>query len=221
MPTTSPVNESIDGPDPGPGPTAEPVDGRTARAVRTRQAIVDACIALVEQGELRPTAPRIAGVAGVSVRSVFQHFDDLDTLFLAVGHRMVERIRALVLPIDNTRPLAERLPEFIEQRCAINEFVSPIRTAAMVHAPTSDAINELFRNGHGFYRAQVAEVFAPELEAAGDQREAAFMGLMVSSSWPTWNLLRTVERQSVDEARDAILSLVTAILDGMAGGAAS
>jgi AcrR family transcriptional regulator len=213
VPTTSPVNESIDGPEPGP----EPVDGRTARAVRTRQAIVDACIALVEQGELRPTAPRIAGVAGVSVRSVFQHFDDLDTLFLAVGNRMVERIRSLVLPIDNTRPLSERVPEFIEQRCAINEFVSPIRTAAMVHAPTSDAINELFRNGHGFYRAQVAEVFAPELEAAGDQREAAFMGLMVSSSWPTWNLLRTVERKSAEEARESIQSLVTAILDGMAG----
>ena len=37
-----------------------PVDGRTARALRTHESIVDACISLVEDGDLRPTAPRIA-----------------------------------------------------------------------------------------------------------------------------------------------------------------
>jgi hypothetical protein len=42
-----------------------PLDGRSARALRTREAIVDACIGLVEEGELRPTAPRVAERAGV------------------------------------------------------------------------------------------------------------------------------------------------------------
>ena len=32
------------------------IDGRTARAVRTREAIVDASIALVDEGDVRPTA---------------------------------------------------------------------------------------------------------------------------------------------------------------------
>ena len=102
------------------------MDGRTARGVRTRAAIVDACIGLVEEGEIRPTAPRIAEVAGVSVRSVFQHFDDLDTLFVAVGQRMVARLAELIQPIAPALRFEDRLEAFVEQRCAINEVMSPI-----------------------------------------------------------------------------------------------
>src|SRR5918999_531322 len=82
------------------------VDGRTARAVRTRNAIVDATIALVEEGDLRPTAPRVAERAEVSVRSVFQHFDDLDSLYAAVAERLYQRVRGLVsADLDQSLPL--------------------------------------------------------------------------------------------------------------------
>ena len=39
---------------------ALPSDGRAARAARTRAAIVDALLALLEEGDLQPTANRIA-----------------------------------------------------------------------------------------------------------------------------------------------------------------
>ena len=125
MPSTPQLDEL------SPGAAHQPLDGRTARAVRTRDALVDATIALVEEGDLRPTAPRIAERAGVSVRSVFQHFDDLETLFGAVGARMVERLSELVRPVDPGAPLAERIPAFVVQRCRVNEAVSPINRAAI------------------------------------------------------------------------------------------
>src|SRR3546814_6231042 len=64
---------------------AAPVDGRTLRAMRTREAIFDATFSLIDEGDLRPTAPRVAERAGVSVRSVFQHFDDLESLHAEIG----------------------------------------------------------------------------------------------------------------------------------------
>ena len=87
----------------------EPIDGRTARAVRTKDAIVDATLALIDDGDLRPTGPRIAERAGVSVRSIFQHFDDLDALFSAVGERVATRIVALLHPIDPTMALPDQI----------------------------------------------------------------------------------------------------------------
>ena len=54
--------------------------------------------ALLEQGDLRPTAPRVAEAAVVSVRSIFQHFDDLETLHAAVAERLVERVSLLLVP---------------------------------------------------------------------------------------------------------------------------
>src|SRR5437870_4843088 len=75
--------------------TGASADGRTARGQRTRAAVVDALLALLEEGDLRPPAPRIADRAGVSLRSVFQHFADRETLFAAVAAAQLERMRAV------------------------------------------------------------------------------------------------------------------------------
>lgn len=206
MPSTPQLDEL------SPDAVLQPLDGRTARAVRTRDALVDATIALVEEGDLRPTAPRIAERAGVSVRSVFQHFDDLETLFSAVGARMVERLSELVRPVDPDAPLAERIAAFVAQRCRVNEAVSPINRAAILHAPGSDTISHQFQQGHAFSSAHLAEVFATELDAAGDRRAALSDALIVVCSWSTWNLLRTLEDRSVAEATDAVLGMVRLVL---------
>lgn len=206
MPSTPQLDELT------PGHAHQPLDGRTARAVRTRDALVDATIALVEEGDLRPTAPRIAERAGVSVRSVFQHFDDLETLFSAVGARMVERLSELVGPIDPQAPRAERIAEFVAQRCRVNEAVTPINRAAILHAPGSDTISRQFQQGHAFGAAHLAEVFAVELDAAGPRRGAISDALLVVCSWTTWNLLRTLEDRSVEAATDAVRAIVELLL---------
>src|SRR5262245_42069407 len=86
-------------------PVTGGIDGRTARSMRTKAAIVDACLALVDAGDLRPTAPRVAEKAGVSVRSVFQHFADLDSLFAAVGDEAVSRLKNRGLHLDPDEPV--------------------------------------------------------------------------------------------------------------------
>src|SRR5262245_64117599 len=98
-----------------------PADGRAARAARTREAIVDASVALIEEGDLRPTAPRIAERAGVSVRSVFQHFVDLPSLHTAVIERVVERLALLVVSVDPGLGLADRITAFAYHRASLLE----------------------------------------------------------------------------------------------------
>jgi len=178
-----------------------PVDGRTARAVRTRDAIVDACIALVDGGDLRPTAPRIAEEAGVSVRSVFQHFDDLETLFAAVGERVVLRLSRLIVPIDPSLALEDRITSLVSQRANLLEVVTPIRRAASAHSVGSAEIGRMFQAGHCFLRQQVSAVFAPELERAGEGAGVLLDSLDVVLAWSTWETLRLLEGRSEDEAR--------------------
>jgi TetR/AcrR family transcriptional regulator, regulator of autoinduction and epiphytic fitness len=167
-----------------------PTDGRTLRAVRTREAIVDATIALLEDGDLRPTAPRVAARAAVSVRSVFQHFDDLETLHAAVAERLVERVAVLVLPVDPDLPLAERLDRFVRQRGLLLEAVTPIRRAAEVHGPFSLEITARLRDGQEFLRAELIHTFGPELDAAGAHRQDVLDVLDAALSWPTWDGFR-------------------------------
>ena len=97
---------------------------------------------MVEEGDLRPTAPRVAERAGVSVRSVFQHFDDLPSLYSALSHRVAERMEALVVPVDPTLPVEARVTAFVAQRAAMVEAMTPFRRAAQVHGPFSPQVRE-------------------------------------------------------------------------------
>ena len=115
-------------------------DGRTVRAERTRQALVDALLALLYEGQLQPTAERIAARAGVSECSLFQHFADREALYQAVAVEQYERIVPTLEPIDEALPLAERIDAFVEQRARLLETVTPVRRAALLLEPESEVV---------------------------------------------------------------------------------
>jgi AcrR family transcriptional regulator len=193
------------------------MDGRTARALRTREAIVDASIALVDEGDLRPTAPKIAERAGVSVRSVFQHFEDLEGLYAAVADRLVERLGHLRITVDPNAPLAERLPEVVRQRAILLEAITPIRRAAIVHAPFSKEVRERVQAGHELLRNGIEKLFATELAACDREERAVLLdALDTAFCWPTWDYLRSLNGRSIDDASRVILRMVSALLGSAA-----
>ena len=195
--------------------SAAPIDGRAARAVRTRAAIVDSCVALVEAGDLRPTAPRIAERAGVSVRSVFQHFDDLPALHTAVVQRIVERLAALVVPIDPDLQLDERVATFVRHRGALLEAVTPFRRAAAVHGPFAPEIRHALAEGSAFLRREVEQVFAAELaRVEGNGASLVLDALTATTSWPVWENLRSEAGDSPEEAQAVMAHIVRSLLIG-------
>lgn len=181
--------------------------------MRTREAIVDATIGLIDEGDLRPTAPRVADRAGVSVRSVFQHFDDLETLHAAVAERLVARVAVLMVPVDPELPFAERLDRFVHQRSLLFEAVTPIRRAAGVHGPFSSEIQARLRDGHDFLRAEVAHTFGPELDARPSTESGEVLdALDAALSWPTWESLRVVQGRDQVYAERVMRRLASALL---------
>jgi TetR/AcrR family transcriptional regulator of autoinduction and epiphytic fitness len=196
-----------------PAPTPV-VDGRTLRSLRTREAIVDATIALLEEGDLRPTAPRVAERATVSVRSVFQHFDDLETLHASVAERLVDRVAVLLVPVDPELALGDRLDRFVHQRALLLEAVTPIRRAADVHGPFSSEITARLRDGQAFLRDELVRTFSPELDAAGEDREDLLDALDATLSWATWEGLRANLERDQSTAERVLRRLAGAVLGG-------
>jgi len=193
--------------------TLEAIDGRTARAMRTREAIVDASIALVDEGDLRPTAPRIAERAKVSVRSVFQHFDDLEGLYSAVGDRLVERLSHLRMAIDHEQSVDDRIAAVVHQRAILLEAITPVRRAAAVHAPFSREVRSRLQAGHDFLRCEIEQSFKAELAQCSRAKRATTLdALDTVLSWSSWDNLRTLNSRSQDEARDVLVCMVNAIL---------
>src|SRR5436305_386038 len=139
-------------------------DGRTARAQRTRDAVVDSLLELVREGDLRPTAPRIAERAGVSLRSVFQHFADREALITAAAARQAEQIATMVRRLPADGPLDKRIEAFVGQRCRVLEAVSPVRRASLPHEQRSPAVRAGRDRMSEVSRQEVARVVATELD---------------------------------------------------------
>jgi AcrR family transcriptional regulator len=191
---------------------SRPVDGRTARALRTRRVIVDACITLIDEGDLSPTAPRVADRAGVSVRSVFQHFDDLDGLYAAVADRVLERLVGLVLRVDPDMPIERRLPMVVRQRAVLLDALTPIRRSAFINAWDSEAVTQRLRAGQSFLRAEVAGAFAGEIALAGEGGLAMLIAVDTVLSWNTWDHLRSSVGLSHAEAVELVEQMLKATL---------
>ena len=107
-------------------PQVARLDGRLARSERTRRAVVDALLDLLGEGDLRPTAARIAERARVSLRLVFHHFDDLEAIYSELADRQAERVRPLTVPISVELPFERRVEEFCAQRARLVETLSPV-----------------------------------------------------------------------------------------------
>ncbi len=192
---------------------AAPTDGRAARAARTRDAIVEATVALVEEGDLRPTAPRIAERAGVSVRSVFQHFDDLSTLYTAVVQRVGERFADMMVPVDADLPLDERLAAFARHRGALLEAITPFRRAAAVHGPFAPSIRRATARASAALRQELADAFAPETAGlTAGERRALLDALGAAASWAVWDVLRSEARCSEERAQAVLLRMLRALV---------
>src|SRR3954454_6085318 len=153
--------------------TVRAVDGRTARAQRTRAAVVDALLQLINEGDLRPTAPRIAERAKVSLRSVFQHFSDLEALYAAATSREIDIIAGMVEPLPTEGPLPSRVEAFVDQRSRVLEALTAVTRASMLQEPFSAELrkgrDELLAKG----RAEVARVFGTEVGAAPAHEQGA------------------------------------------------
>ena len=176
------------------------VDGRTARAERTREKVVDALLELLDEGDSRPTSERIAGRAGVSERTIFQHFADREALFGAVSARQYDRVMPTLELIPADLPLAERIERFTEQRARLLERLSGVRRGALLMEADSPVVADGLKMARRLKAAEVERVFAAEIEASPELRAP----LIAAGAWTTWEALRRHQGLGKTPARDAM-----------------
>jgi AcrR family transcriptional regulator len=166
---------------------ASRTDGRLARSARTRLAIIDALRSLHHDGDLRPTAARVAERAGVSLRTVWQHFDDFESLLLEAGQRDFEIVMRHVAPIDPALPLEARIDALVEQRARTFSDLAPVWRAARLQEPFSAEIRRSRDRLVRAARDQIQRVFATELAQLSEAEHLRTLdALTMVTNWPAW-----------------------------------
>jgi TetR/AcrR family transcriptional regulator of autoinduction and epiphytic fitness len=192
---------------------ATPLDGRVARSHRTRAAIVDALIGLLEDGNVQPTIEEIAGRASVAPRTVFQHYADREALFTAVSDARSAQLEALMGAIDAGGELEDRLAETVAQRARVFEWIAPVRRAALLMEPFSDGARLAIERFRMAKRADIARVFAAEIAACPEPERATLIAALgAAGSYSCWAALREQQGLDVEQATAALHRMLRALL---------
>ena len=188
---------------------AAEVDGRRARREQNRGAVLEALAELYREGVYAPSAAQIAERAGLSSRSLFRYFDDVDDLNRAAIDQQLARARPLLrLGADPGDPLATRIEQLVDARLRLYEAIAPAARAARTCAWRHPVIAGQIAASRSYLRRQLERLFAPELEALGDRAAAVLAAIDTLCSFEAVELLQDDHK----EAAPALVEALTALL---------
>ena len=200
QPDDVPDETSADAPDPAAS------DGRNRRRDRNRDAVVTALLELYREGDPAPRAEQIAARAGLSPRSLFRYFDDVEAMVRAAIERQQQHIAPLFrVDVPTDLPLDERIDRFVTARLRLIEGMGEVGRVARTLAPRQPLILAELAGIRRRLRHQLAEAFAPELDALPTvERRQVLATADVMTSWEARDLMHNDQGLPLDEVADAI-----------------
>ncbi len=181
------------------------LDGRRARSRSSRSKIVEAMSHLVGNGDVAPSAARVADIAGVGLRTVFRHFDDMDALYREMSAVIEERVLPIIAqPLTGSNWKAKMF-EIADRRAIVFETILPYRISANLKR---FQLSYLMQDYQRLLKAEADGIEALLPESAKNVT-VGMRGLNVILSFQTWRLLRHDQGRSTDDARHVIKRLLT------------
>ncbi len=184
------------------------LDGRHRRSRATREKIVAALLALVRDGDVAPSAARVAETAGVGLRTVFRHFDEMESLY----REMAEVIEAQVMPIMlkpfEASSWQDRVREMADRRIGIYETIMPYRISSSVKRFQSAFLMQGYHKQLQLERTSLHAILPP-IVIADDVFASA---IEVTISFQCWRRLRHDQGLAIEAARAVIHRLLEAVL---------
>ena len=179
-------------------------DGRRQRSERSQTAIIEAALALMDEGALVPTAQQIADRAGVGIRSFFRHFADMDSLFIAADEMLISSYEALFEVDNRAGTLLERVARAVDLYGNAFDQLRPIILCTQAQLWRSPKLRENYAWHQKRLRKEL-ELWLPEVVALPKDRSEA---LHAVASFDMWHRLREHQGLSPKASSDIVTSLV-------------
>ena len=185
-------------------------DGRRLRSERSRQAMINAALILIEEGNFAPTAKQISARAGVGIRSFFRQFEDMDQFFAAVDEHTVGSFwESFLHEGDREGALTERLDSIVATYAKAFEEHRSLLLATKSLRWSSRVLKENYERYQQISRAN-KERWLPEIsQLPSDERELADAYL----SFEIWHRLRDIQGLSCGAAQTVVLKALTRLLN--------
>ncbi len=189
--------------------TAGVTDGRRLRSERSRKAIIDAALALMEEGTLVPTAQHIAERAGVGIRSFFRHFEDMESLSEAIDEQIREQYEALFLGGERGGSLEERVEHAVERHADAYESVANVVLSTLAQRWRYEVLRKNYARNQRGLRKDLDD-WLPELKSLPRTRREAVDAI---ASFEMWHRLREHRGLSKKASVEIVSELLKGLID--------
>ena len=182
-------------------------DGRRQRSERSKQAIIEAVLDMIGEGILIPTAQQVSERAGVGIRSVFRHFEDMESIFVMADEARRSRYENIFLGGDREGTLEQRILHAVEQRAKGYELYGNVMLSTLAQRWRFATL----RKNYGRYQRGLRKDlhdWLPELEILDAGSCEAVHGI---ASFEFWNRLRDHQGLS----KKAAIEIVVKMLNGL------
>jgi AcrR family transcriptional regulator len=182
------------------------VDGRSLRRERNRQDIVNALLGLIENGETEISAALIASKAGLSERSIFRYFDDVNDLYRSVCDLAFSKeIEYALIDDAGVGSLDTKIENFVNQRVRIYTMNEKIAPAARSFAFKNPIIKNQLVVGRKLLRTQIMKHFAEELSVFDKQQQQVAVAIIDSlTTFEYYDMMRSDQKMSVQAIKSVL-----------------
>jgi AcrR family transcriptional regulator len=184
-------------------------DGRRRRGADNRARIVAAMLDIVREGEVAPSAEQVAARADVGLRTVFRHFQDMESLYREMSAEIEGELRAVMALPFKAQTWQERVLEIIERRAGVYEKIAPFQRASAVTRPRSRFLQDDHAQLVAISRHILLAQLQPDTASNGPLLEALDLLL----SFEAWDRLRVEQGLSVAGAKAALAHAVGKLIN--------
>ena len=186
----------------------EKVDGRRERGRSSYKRIVEAMMELIVEGDLSPSAARVAEEAGIGLRTVFRHFDDMDALYAEITRTIIQRVMPIVTAPYPDQPWRINIGELVRRRVEVFETTLLFRLAANIKRYQSPFLMGQYSRVVMLERELIVRLLPASVRTDRIGVEA----LCAALSFQTWRTLRHDQSLSPDEAGAVMGQMVDAVM---------
>ena len=184
-------------------------DRRRQRSEVSRRKIIEAMLKLIRGGNMMPSANLIAETAHISLRTVFRHFEEMDSLYREIAEELEAQIMPAVMAPYEAIDWRGRLYEASSRRARIYEEIMPIRVSANLRRYQSEFLMQLYKRNLLLERTSLSAILPREIA----QDRVKFAALEAAMSFQVWRRMRQDQGLSVKVS----LASVRLTIDGLVG----
>ena len=179
-------------------------DGRRMRSERSRDAIIEAALQLVQEGILVPTAQQIADRAGVAMRTFFRHFESMESLSTAVDENTRDSYESLFTLVERQGTLDERVENAVRHRTHAYEQVKDVILSTQAQLWRSDVLTRNYARDQRKLRRDM-DAWLPELKSLPREKREAVDAI---TSFEMWHRLRSHQGLSKKMSIEIVVGLI-------------